>query len=422
MDGWNKLKSSVVDKDLCTLCGTCIGVCPVDALSFDPVQEAVVNSGNQCTDCSKCVQSCPGASFDFKEMNERLFCKEEATHNSDIGSFVDIHAGHSNNEEILSRCSSGGLATAIGQYALENKIVDYVVGICGNYPSYKVSAFDQASELCEAMGSKYVFIPTNEIIRHILKNDGRYLYIGLPCQVQGLRKASMNHPILSSRIELCVAIFCGFNMERAATEYLIKKSNIAPKEIKSVEYRAAHNGKTGFKVTADNGRSFFISKHGYTILNAFYTRKRCWKCYDLTGEFSDISLGDAWERNNGQGWFRIIARTKRAEQLLQDMALCQQGGGIITLEKSSVDDIYRTQMKLISYKKRGISARKKWLKNFPQYNVSYAKNSPIASIKAALFLSVMAMGRTNVFRLLLRMIPIRLLEKISERLRNANAK
>ena len=416
MNGWNELKSTVIDKDLCTLCGTCLGVCPVNTLTFDDKKETIINSGNQCINCSKCVQCCPGAFFNFEEMNERLFREEDSEYNSDIGSFTDIYIGHSNSEEILSACSSGGLATAIGRYALENKIVDYVIGISGNYPMYEVSAFNQVDELYEAMGSKYLFIPVNEIIKFILKNDGRYLYIGLPCQVQGLRKACMNHPILSARIELCVAIFCGFNMERDATEYLIGKSKINRKHIKNVEYRATYEEKTGFKVTADDGRFFFISKHGYTILNAFYTRKRCWKCYDLTGEFSDISLGDAWEK--GHGWSRVIVRTKRAKQLLRDMEL----HGAIELEKSSVDDIYQTQAKLIAYKKRTISTRKKWLKNFPQYNVAYPKNSLVMAIKASLFLLIMAIGRTRIFRSLLKMFPIRLLEKISENLRAGTIK
>lgn len=416
MSGWNELKSAVIDKDLCTLCGTCLGVCPVNTLAFDNIQETIINSGNRCINCSKCVQCCPGANFNYKEMNERLFRKEDAEYNSDIGTFTDIYVGQSNKEEILSGCSSGGLATAIGRYALEHEIVDYVIGITGNYPMYKVSAFDQVTKLYEAMGSKYLFIPINEIIRYILKNDGRYLYIGLPCQVQGLRKVCMNHPILSSKIKFCIAIFCGFNMERDATEYLIEKSNISRKHIKSVEYRATYGEKTGFKVTSDDGRSFFISKHGYTILNAFYTRTRCWKCYDLTGEFSDISLGDAWEK--GHSWSRIIVRTKRAKQMLRDMASC----GAIRLEKSSADDIYQTQKTLISYKKRTISTRKKWLKNFPQYNVSYPKNSPIADIKASLFLCAMAIGRTHIFRSLLKMFPIRLLEKVSEHLRKGNIK
>lgn len=43
---------------LCNQCGTCLGVCPVGAISVDQ-QGAYVIDAETCTNCGVCVDSCP---------------------------------------------------------------------------------------------------------------------------------------------------------------------------------------------------------------------------------------------------------------------------------------------------------------------------------------------------------------------------
>lgn len=411
MSGWNELKKTIIDQDLCSLCGTCVGVCPVRTLSFDHLYETIYDSAGNCINCSKCLQCCPGGEFDYEAMNQLLFSKSGAEINYDIGAFTEILRAQSTNSGILKSSSSGGVATEIGKYMLENCLVDYVIGIVGDYPVYTAAAISSSSELKKTMQSKYLFIPTNEIISFVLQNKGRYLYIGLPCQIQGLRKACLKNKLLAERIELCVSIFCGFNMEREATELLIRKSKIPRDTIKKIEYRATRGDQTGFCIRGET-QEFFLSKHGYTMLNAFYARKRCWKCYDLTGEFSDISLGDAWEKKHG--WSRIIVRTDKGKRLIEDM----RKHGNLCCEDSCVEDIYETQKQLIFYKKKSISTRKKLLHTFPKYNIQYSSSSLISTIKAIMFLMIMEVGHTKLFRKILQLCPIKILEKLSQTLRN----
>jgi ferredoxin len=47
---------AVVNKEECNGCGSCVDVCPSDAITLDDV--AVVNS-EECNDCGACVDECP---------------------------------------------------------------------------------------------------------------------------------------------------------------------------------------------------------------------------------------------------------------------------------------------------------------------------------------------------------------------------
>ncbi len=46
-----------IDKDTCTGCETCVGVCPTEAIAMDN-GVAVVSEGD-CVDCGACVGECP---------------------------------------------------------------------------------------------------------------------------------------------------------------------------------------------------------------------------------------------------------------------------------------------------------------------------------------------------------------------------
>jgi len=46
-----------VEQDKCDLCGTCVGVCPVDCITMSEKMLTVDNE--LCIDCDHCVKICP---------------------------------------------------------------------------------------------------------------------------------------------------------------------------------------------------------------------------------------------------------------------------------------------------------------------------------------------------------------------------
>ena len=47
-----------VDANTCVGCGSCIGACPVNAISFDANGKAVIDQ-ETCVKCGTCVGACP---------------------------------------------------------------------------------------------------------------------------------------------------------------------------------------------------------------------------------------------------------------------------------------------------------------------------------------------------------------------------
>lgn len=56
--------SPVTQKDSCTLCGTCAGVCPTAAIS---IHDSVATEIERCIRCCACIKSCPEAARSFED-------------------------------------------------------------------------------------------------------------------------------------------------------------------------------------------------------------------------------------------------------------------------------------------------------------------------------------------------------------------
>lgn len=399
------LQDLVIDKNLCTLCGTCMGVCQQDVFAFAERELKVTHS--ECVNCGKCVETCPGGNFDFPFFREYLAQGQSGViPDHEIGFYRSIWRGQATETDIRDAGASGGVVSALLIHLLRGKniqgaiVIDYVDP---RQPIVKIAVTE--AEIIKAAQSKYTFVPTNLILGQLRRLPGRYAYVGLPCQVQGLRKAMLNDQSLAEKICIIIGLYCGFNMYADATKYLVRKSKIPFENIVKLEYRAKQGQDTGFCVTAQDGIKWFVPKHEYTFLNLIYTNDRCLKCYDLTSEFSDISVGDAWEK---PGWARCIARTEKGQHILEDAQK-----DILVLETSSKSDIEATQIHLLHQKKRNIAQKKRLSRFFPEYGETLIAPIGMRKVRATLFYLFTAPPITLLYRGLLWIVPFCLLRRVS---------
>jgi len=55
----------IIDSDRCDLCGTCVGVCPEDAIILS--EYSIATDDLKCTGCGLCAAVCPIAVLELAE-------------------------------------------------------------------------------------------------------------------------------------------------------------------------------------------------------------------------------------------------------------------------------------------------------------------------------------------------------------------
>lgn len=345
----------------CTGCGTCAGVCPDNAIVMRKSEREgsyfPVVTMSECRACSLCEDVCPGVGIDFNWFNRSLFGHES----SDVllGNYIKCYVGHSVDEAVRANASSGGLATALLLHALEEGLIDsaIVARMRQDAPlEPEVFVARTRSELLSASKSKYCPVPANVGIRHVLRTDGRFGIVGLPCHIEGIRKAEESFPRLKKNLLFRIGIFCSRGINFYGTEFLLSKMGVSPEQVIKLDYRGL-GWPGGMSVWLKDGRRIFVPFSSYyPLLSKFvFTPTRCMLCSDGTNELSDISLGDAWLSDLmklGHGESIIITRSESGERLLKEAVLKR----MVVVTEIERDRIVQTQHHMLSFKKRRLKA------------------------------------------------------------------
>jgi coenzyme F420 hydrogenase subunit beta len=318
----------VVKKNLCTGCGTCAGICPKNAIQMiidhrkgiylpQIVQE-------ECSNCGICYNICPGHEVNFKLINNEFFGQEPD--DPLLGNYLNCYTGYATDYEIRYNSASGGLITALLIFALEEGIIDgaLVTKMRDDHPLEPQPFIARTrEEIISASGSKYCPVSANIALREILKNNGRYAIVGLPCHLHGIRKAELIMPKLKERIVLHVGILCAKTISFLGTQYQLRRMGIKKENLEKISYRGKGWPGNMTIVTKNNQRRI-------TKLNDYYDDKfgsfiphRCTLCMDKAAELADISFGDAWlpeiKRQDKVVTSIIISRNIKGADILQKM-------------------------------------------------------------------------------------------------------
>jgi coenzyme F420 hydrogenase subunit beta len=345
----------VVQDGLCTGCGTCVGLCPQDAIEMvidrkKGIYVPVIDE-NKCNDCGICGKVCPGRVVDFPTLNEQVFGKQP----EDIllGNYLNCYTGYSVDNDIRYNSSSGGMVTALLIFALDEGIIDgaLVSKMSKDNPLEPQPFIARTKEeIIEAARSKYCPVPANIAIKEILRKEGKYAVVGLPCHMHGIRKAEAINNKLKERIVLHLGIFCSNSNNFSMTDYVLWRYKIKKDNVSRIDYRG--DGWPGHMTICINKYdNKIINYKDYILFHEFgmFTPKRCTLCYDTTGEFTDISFGDAWgvsESNQDNiGLSIMIARNILGEEFLKKGALNNYIYTVQTLPKFAYAGNKRANLK-----------------------------------------------------------------------------
>ena len=217
----------------------------------------------------------------------------------------------------------------------------------------KVIIARSKKEIISASGSKYCPVPLNAALKRVLKLNGLFAVVALPCHIHGIRKMEILNPEIRKKIRYLFGLFCANTVTFLGTYYFLRKYNIRNDSILELRYR--DEGWPGMiTIRTRNGVKYKIPR-GPGVKNILYKALyssafhydfipyRCLLCPDQTNELSDISFGDAWHpmllKSSSSGYSIIIARTKEAEKLLR-LAFNK---GVIRLIRISESTLLKSQ-------------------------------------------------------------------------------
>ncbi len=274
-------------KEKCVGCGSCVNICPVDAIELKENKfgyyKATINK-NKCIGCSKCSKVCPALELpDNNNFAPQAFA------------FVN------KDQKSLMKSTSGGAFVALAKEVLNSGGVVYGVAYTNElYTIHK--RIDSVDDLPLLQKSKYMqsFIG-KDILRQVkldICSGKKVLFSGCPCQIAGLKK------YLGTEYDnlFLVDLFCTCNPSaKIMQKYIRENCHTQNGNITSFEFRHKDLNDTEWSGSTisyvSDGEEHYL-KLGPT---SFYSNlfilapSHCEKCkYQGVPRQADISLGDAW--------------------------------------------------------------------------------------------------------------------------------
>ena len=269
----------VCELSKCTGCFACANACPMDAIQMQPgkIGHLFPTITDKCIECNKCINTCPinnPVKLQKPQKTLAFWVKDDEEHHSS---------------------TSGGAAACFTNYILEEGGTVYG---CASLPHGVIEhiRINKKEDAFKLKGSKYVHSHINNSYRSIkadLKNGRKVLFMGLPCQVAGLRNYIGNDDNNLYAIDL---ICHGVPSQQVLFEY-IGSLGIKRNEISVVAFREAR----GYYLTVKtSGRSLY---HKHECKDLYYMafndnlcfRDSCFTCkYSVPKRVGDLTIGDFW--------------------------------------------------------------------------------------------------------------------------------
>jgi coenzyme F420 hydrogenase subunit beta len=349
----------VAEWRLCVGCGACLQECENGNISLhDIINQGIrpIVQDAHCAKCMKCIAVCPGLGVSHTAKNYKgKFIKELR---KSWGPILEVWEGYAADPEIRFSGSSGGAATAIALYCLDKGLAEGVVHVGKDETEpwrNKTVLSTNRQDLLVKTGSRYSPASPCDSLNQIESSSSPSVFIGKPCDIQGLRKAESIRTSLNGKA-LAIGIFCAGTPSTKGLVDLLKDIEAPLEEVDDIRFRG--NGWPGFfSVRLKDGKEF---PKKLTYMDAWgflqrYRHFRCYLCPDGTSEFADISCGDPWYKKpeeNDQGRSLVLVRTEKGRSIL-DGAI---KAGYVHLEKVRPEILELSQINLLG-KRRAIWGR-----------------------------------------------------------------
>ena len=323
--------------NLCTSCEICSAVCPTNAIlmEYKHGQFLPIIDKEKCTNCGLCFELCPGIDLQHIKLKNNHFSVGEL-----FGSYLDIYTAYSKNPKIRENATSGGLITNLIVELIQNK--EYDVAFVLDFDTFdgksaRLKATNNVKEIIRCSKSKYIPASAYNVILALAKRDNRrYIIVGTPCQISGIKKFIKKFNISEENI-LFLGLFCDKTLNFNILRYFEDKYGNSIEKLTKFDFR--NKEKCGWpgdsKLYFDSGKNLVVSRKVRMKLKKYFQLNRCLFCLDKLNILSDISFGDCYikDKSNLNGESSVIIRTKKGKDIFDKYSY------LFTLEEENIEDI-----------------------------------------------------------------------------------
>lgn len=278
----------IKEKKNCSGCNACRSVCPKNAITMEEDEEGFLYpkvDKKKCVNCGLCEKVCTNQKEEKYEAEKKY-----------------IYACQTTNEKIRRKSTSGGSFYILASQIFKLGGTVWGAGFDSNMKVIHKKA-NNISEVTDLIGSKYVQSDLKDCFIEI-KNDldqcKPVLFVGTPCQVEGLLKYinEKNEEYLYTADLKCYGVPSPGLYSRWI-EFLEKKYKSKIIDINFRDKKYGYYG-TNIKITFENGRILEDCRDSKTYLKTMFSniglRPSCYNCIFRNKEKRcDFTLGDIWD-------------------------------------------------------------------------------------------------------------------------------
>ncbi len=329
------LEAEVIYNGLCCYCGTCGAFCQ-EYIAFE--NELPVTRQKCYEVHGACYDFCPRTSFSPSAIERAVF---GAIRDDNLLGYyrTPVYTVRAKEDAVTAKAQDGGFVTAALVFLLENGDIDaaVVTKATEEWEPEPVIATNR-DDILAAAGSKYTQCPAVQGAGDAIEAGYQKIaFVGLPCHIQGLRKAQLSRffDVHADRVKLLIGLFCTETFDTVKLSDRLKEHGVAIEEVEKFNIK---KGKFIVQTSTGNELKIPIRKMRDCV------REACNYCYDFAAEFADISVGSI---GSEPGWSTVVVRSARGMELMEQM----RDAGLIDIKElteSRIDEI----RKLASYKKQ----------------------------------------------------------------------
>ena len=336
--GCRELQSEVLARDLCSLCGACVGMCPYLVAyrgRIVALDECDLREG-------RCYVFCPRTSLDLDLLSQTVFGVPYAA--DELGTVQEIAMARAADEGIRSKAQYGGTVTALTSFALDQGLIDSAVVTASDESILPMGSLAQdAPQVRDRAGSNFVAAPTLAAFNRESATDIQSIgVVATPCQALALAKmraSPLDNRNNIDKLKLVIGLFCTWALRyEDFARFLagkvplgqIVKFDIPPPPANIFQ---VFTDSTRIDIPLDEVRPF--------------VRPTCDVCLDMTAEFADVSVGSA---EGVEGWNTLIIRSQAGIELVE----AARGKGVIETAPLPEQNLAHLKEASLLKKKRGL--------------------------------------------------------------------